>query len=202
MQHAVIVAHPSSESFNLTIAGAYADAAKAEGHEMLFRDLYRMGFNPCLGRSELPGSEGFRPGDDVLAERSLLRDVEMFCFVYPLWFDAPPAILKGYFDRVFGLGFGYGAGKGGSEPLLSGKGMISFSSSGAPTSWVQETGDWSALTALFDQHFAEVCGLSVIDHVHFGDITPGITQAAVCSARQEVAAAVRWHFGRAVAPAA
>ncbi|HLK24934.1 MAG TPA: NAD(P)H-dependent oxidoreductase [Caulobacteraceae bacterium] len=201
MKHAVVVAHPSSKSFNLTMAATYLEAAKAEGHDVLLRDLYRMGFNPCLAESELPGARS-RVADDVVAERAILQGVDVFCFVYPLWFDMPPAMLKGYLERVFGGGFGYAFGDLGNTPLLRGKRMISVSSSGAPTSWVRETGDWSALATLFDGHFAEVCGLTVVGHVHFGDITPGITEAAVRSCREEVETAVRRHFGRQVAPAA
>ena len=74
--------------------------------------------------------------------------------------------------------------------------MIALTSSGAPTAWIRQTGDFSALSTLFDTHFAAVCGLSVIDHIHFGDITPGMTAEAVKSAAADVASAVERHFGR------
>ncbi|HXQ46327.1 MAG TPA: NAD(P)H-dependent oxidoreductase [Caulobacteraceae bacterium] len=196
MKHAVIVAHPNARSFNLTLARAYEAAAKAEGHAVIVRDLYRLGFNPCLPAEELPFAETVHLGDDVAAERALLSDVEVFCFVYPLWLDAPPAILKGYLERVFGFGFAYERGPEGNTPLLEGRSMISLTTSGAPTAWIKETGDWSALVSLFDDHFAAVCGLAVIDHVHFGDITPGMTAEAVQSAAAAVAGAVKQRFGK------
>ena len=197
MRHAVIVAHPSADSFNLTMARAYEAAAKALGHAVIVRDLYRLGFNPCLAADELPSAEGFHPGADVVSERELLADVDVFCFVYPLWLDLPPAILKGYLERVFGYGFAYERGPGGNTPVLGGKSMISISSSGAPTAWIRRTGDWSALSTLFDGHFAEVCGLALVDHLHFGDITPGMTAEAVQAAAAEVASAVKRRFGEA-----
>jgi NAD(P)H dehydrogenase (quinone) len=57
--------------------------------------------------------------------------------------------------------------------------MISFTSSGAPMDWVASTGAWDATRKLFDEHFASVCGLEVVDHVHFGSIVPGIRADAV-----------------------
>lgn len=108
MKHAVIVAHPVRTSFNRSVAEAYRQAVELRGHTVIVRDLYAMNFEPRLQAAEMPRAEGFAPGADVLAEREQLKDVDVFTFVYPLWFNAPPAILKGYIDRVFGFGFGMG----------------------------------------------------------------------------------------------
>ena len=59
-------------------------------------------------------------------------------------------------------------------PLLKGRKLISFTASGAPTEWVIQSGAWAAMRTLFDSHFASVCGLEVVDHIHFGGIVPGI----------------------------
>jgi NAD(P)H dehydrogenase (quinone) len=198
MKHAVIVCHPAASSFTSAMAEAYADAVKAQGHEPLVRDLYRMGFDPRLGADEIPWAKGYAPHPDVAAERALLADARVFAFFYPVWFNAPPAMLKGYLDRVFSMGFGYGPGQGGgNEPLLTGRRMISFSSSGAPQSWMIETGAWDAMRKLFDEHVAGVCGLAVVDHLHFGGVVPGITPESVASCADEVRAAAARHFARA-----
>jgi NAD(P)H dehydrogenase (quinone) len=195
MKHALIVAHPNADSFTLAMARAYEAAAVALGDQVVVRDLYRMGFEPRLALAEMPGPKGFTPGEDVAAERALIGDAQVFAFVYPLWFYAPPAMLKGYIDRVFGMGFGYGPGDGGNQPGLGGRMMISLSSSGAPQAWIRQSGDWEAMRKLFDAHFAAVCGLSVVDHLHFGAIAPGITAEAVQDCAAEVSEAVRRHFG-------
>jgi len=174
MKHVVIAAHPKLTSFTMSVAKAYCEAVGESGDDVLLRDLYRMNFAPCLGANEIPGTTGFAAGPDVVSERQLLADVNVFAFVYPFWINSQPAMMKGYIDRVFGMGFAYGPGRGGNEPLLKGRKMISFTSSGAPTEWVVSTGAWSAVRKLFDEHFASVCGLEVVDHVHFGGVTPGI----------------------------
>ena len=93
-------------------------------------------------------------------------------------FNAPPAILKGYADRIFSLGFGYTPIFGGSEPRLTGRSLVSLTTSGAPDSWVRDTGVVEALRRIFDDHFAEVCGLSVLEHFHMGGVVPGVTPDA------------------------
>ncbi|HEX5379495.1 MAG TPA: NAD(P)H-dependent oxidoreductase [Phenylobacterium sp.] len=195
MKHAVIIAHPKADSLTATIGVTYAEALRGLGEETLVRDLYAMGFDPCLKASELPGAAGVQPAADIAAERALLADVQAFAFVYPFWFNAPPAILKGYVDRVFGLGFGYLPASGGTEPGLPGRQLISFTCSGAPEVWVHQTGALDALGQIFDGHVAAVCGLTVVDHRHFGGIVPGITTEAVADILDEVRATARRLYG-------
>ena len=194
MKHVIILAHPNPESFNATIARAYARAVEARGGQAHLRDLYAMDFDPRLKAGEIPGPKGFSPGKDVEAERALLKDADVFAFVYPFWINSAPAILKGYMERVFGMGFAYRPGKGGIEPMLTGKKMISFTSSGAPTEWVKKTGAWDAETKLFDEHAGLVTGLAVADHIHFGNVVPGMRADVVERHVAEVQKAVARHF--------
>ena len=179
MKHAIIVAHPKHSSFTMAAAGAYRDAVLQRGYEVAFRDLYSAKFNPCLHEDEIPWASDFATHLDIAEERRALEGTDVFAFFYPLWLNTPPAMLKGYLERVFGLGFAYSRGKGGNEPLLRNRKLISFSSSGAPTDWVIQSGAWAAVRTLFDTHFAAVCGLDVVDHVHFGGMVPSIRADAV-----------------------
>ncbi|HEX7759304.1 MAG TPA: NAD(P)H-dependent oxidoreductase [Caulobacteraceae bacterium] len=197
MKHTIILAHPNPQSFNAAVARVYAETVRSFGAEAEVRDLYQMGFDPRLRADELPWAEDAHPRADVIAERERLADTRAFVFVYPLWFNAPPAILKGYVDRVFGMGFGYGPAAGGSEPLLRGRLLLSLTSSGAPDRWVEETGAVKALRHAFDDHVAEVCGLSVLDHVHFGGLTPGIRPDVIEGMLNQVGEVARRHFAPA-----
>jgi NAD(P)H dehydrogenase (quinone) len=197
MKHAVILAHPNPDSLCGQIAQAYVRAAGGLGQEAFIRDLYRVGFDPCLKLEETvrPGAGGYSAQPDIIAERSLLAAVDVFAFVYPLWFNAPPAILKGYVDRVYGPGFGYEPdAMGGTASLLDGRRLISFSTSGAPDAWIEETGAVAMLANAFDRHVAAVCGMSVVDHVNFGGIVPGITAESVADTLAKVEATVRNAF--------
>lgn len=194
MKHAVILAHPARKSLNAAIAKTYAEAAERLGHEVILRDLYAMRFDPCLHASEIPGPGAPRFRPDVVRERERLADVDVFALVYPLWFNAPPAILKGYVDRVFGMGFGFAPAFGGTEPGLQGRKLISFTTSGAPEFWMRDTGALSALTRLFDAHLGGTCGLTVVDHAHFGGMVSGITQEAFEEVMAKVRTTVAAHF--------
>lgn len=176
MKHAIILAHPKTDSFTATMAASYCEEAKRREIKTVVRDLYRIGFDPCLQADEIPWSSEFTIRADVAAERALLQDASVFALFYPLWLNAPPAIMKGYLERVFGMEFGYGRGRAGTEPLLTDRKLISFTSSGAPMNWVVQTGAWQAIRTLFDSHFASVCGMEVADHVHFGGVVPNVRE--------------------------
>ena len=194
VKHAVIFAHPNKQNFAGSVAVAYGKDSETQGHTAVTRDLYRMNFRPCLQSEELPFLDGGKPHADVVAERTLLRDVDVFVLVYPLWLGTLPAVMKGYLERVFGYGFSYGK-SGRSEPLLGGRKLITFSSSGAPLYWMEKIGAFGAIKTLFDQYFSDVCGLTFVDHVHFGGITPGIREDAVETRLAEVQDTVAKHFG-------
>jgi NAD(P)H dehydrogenase (quinone) len=199
VKHAVILAHPAAQSLNREIAGAYVDTARALHHRTELVDLYAMGFDPCLKAAEIPGPQAPIFSSDVVEERSRLADVDVFAFVYPLWFNAPPAILKGYVDRVFSMGFGYQPAFGGTEPRLVGRRLISFTTSGAPDQWVKDTQALHHLRQLFDAHLAGTCGLQVVDHIHFGGMVGGIMPEAVAEVLEQVTRVVKQHFGHGAA---
>jgi len=202
MQHALIVAHPNPRSFVASLALAYGEASEALGQRTTMRDLYGMAFDPCLRADEIPMAPGYAPRGDVIGERMMLRDADVFALFYPFWLNAPPAMLKGYFDRVFGLGFAYGKGPGGNEPLLHGRKLISFTSSGAPLEWVDKTGALKAVRTQFDDYLSQISGVEVVDHIHFGGIVPNIRDDVVERHLESVREAVATHFGHHIATSA
>lgn len=174
MRHAIILGHPDPSSFNAAVARSYVAAVQDIGHRADLRDLYAQRFQPCLQAGELPWRADFAVPADVAAEREVIAAADVIVLVYPLWFNAPPAIIKGYVERVFGMGFGYRAATPGTRPLLLGKSLISITTSGAPGAWVDQTGAMERLRKGFDEHVAAVCGLGVLEHLHLGGVTPGI----------------------------
>jgi NAD(P)H dehydrogenase (quinone) len=195
MLHAVIVAHPKSDSLGAEIARTYIKTVESFGHETDLRDLYRMGFDPCLKADEMPSENGFSARSDVVLERARLDVADVIVFVYPLWFNGPPAILKGYVERVFGMGFGYSAGFGGTRPQLGSKRFASITTSGAPEDWFRKTGAMDALLTLVDLHLCEVTGMTYVDHMHLGAVTPGLRADVVADLKDAVTRrASRW-FG-------
>ena len=194
MKHAVIFAHPNEESFTASVARTYAQEAQKAGHEVAVRDLYRLGFNPVLTMEELPRADMI-PAPEIAAERDILRNADIFVLVYPLWLNTPPAMMKGYLERVFGFGFAYGGDGKSANSLLKGRKLLAFSSSGAPTEWVVQTGAMGAIHSLFDDYFASLCGMTSLGHLHFGQIVPGATTDFIQGRLAEVKTIFQHHFG-------
>lgn len=192
MNHAVIFSHPNPSSYTVSVAHAYRKAATSLGHGILMRDLYRLGFDPRLELSEV-GRNSYDCPPEIARERQLLRDADVFVLIYPLWLYAPPAMIKGYLERVFGFGFAYGPGGPSANPMLNDRKLMIFTSAGLSTEWGAQTGTFEALCTLFDHYFASVCGLQLLDHVHFGGLsaeTPDQIRAHLSSVEE----AVRRHF--------
>jgi len=176
IKHAIIACHPVKNSFTLAAAERYADTARQHGHEVVIRDLYRSGFNPVLKAKERQG----QPGADVVREWGYLGKPDVFVLVYPIWFGTPPAMLKGYIDRVFGAGRTRGmGGAGGSGELLAGKRLVSLTSSGSNRAWLDEKGVLNSLRTVYDRYFADVFGFTETYRHHCDGITPELPEQEV-----------------------
>lgn len=98
----IIYAHPGDKSFNHAILSAVTDTFAAEGREYRVLDLYADGFNPAMTETDL---ELYSQGktDDALVKRysEALADSDTIVFIFPVWWGMMPAMVKGFFDRVF-----------------------------------------------------------------------------------------------------
>ena len=158
LNFAMVVSHPSEDSFTLAVARRFLESVEAYGQAGFVRDLYRLGFDPLLKESERHGEVAA----DVEAELALLDGADVIVLVYPIWFGAPPAMLKGYVDRVFGAGRAVGQVQdGGATGRLAGKQLVSLQLSGSMRAWLHEKGVMMSLRTLFERYLSEVFGLPV-----------------------------------------
>src|SRR5690606_37450383 len=134
-KHAVIAAHPEAGSFTMSLARAYCGAVVAHGQEAVLRDLYRIGFDPVLKAEERGASPSAPPAPDVRAELDAIGGADIFVLVYPIWFATPPAMLKGYIERVFAAGFREPLVgrrlRSATHPLLGGRKLLGITASGS-----------------------------------------------------------------------
>lgn len=176
VKHAIIACHPAEDSFTLSAARRYDEAVRASGHETVLRDLYRIGFDPLLREEERRG----RPAEDVTGEWAVLGKVDVFVLVYPIWFGTPPAMLKGYIDRVFGAGRSFGQGGEGAEgEMLAGKRLVSFTSSGSHRAWLDEKGVLGSLRTVYDRYLSDVFGFSETHRYHFDGVTEDVPEREI-----------------------
>ena len=105
MSVSVILAHPKQGSFNHAIASACVNALKRNGHEVNFHDLYLERFDSLLPFEELDRDVTLPPTiEKHCAEISTASGIVI---VHPNWWGQPPAILKGWVDRVIRPGVAY-----------------------------------------------------------------------------------------------
>jgi NAD(P)H dehydrogenase (quinone) len=133
----IVHAHHEPESFNGSLTRTATVALQETGHTVKISDLYRMGFDPVSDRRNFRGiadasrlkqqleeehassTDGYVP--ELQAEMDKLEWCDTLVLQFPLWWLGMPAILKGWFDRVFAVGRAYGGGRYYSRGVFLGK---------------------------------------------------------------------------------
>lgn len=168
----VVVAHPNKESFNHAIAAATVAALQENGHTVIFRDLHEEGFDPVLPTAEIPKAAAL---EQSLEEHCAdLSNADGIVIVHPNWWGQPPAILKGWVDRVFRPGVAYefldgDSGEGVPVGLLRAKTAAVFNTSNTPLEReLQAFGD--PLETLWKNCIFGLCGVHHFYRRTFGVI--------------------------------
>ena len=109
MRVLLVSAHPLADSFVAAVRTAAISGLEGGGHEVDLLDLDRVGFEPRLSLQEWEAHRGgvTAQPDDVRAHASRLQRAEALVLVYPTWWGAQPAIMKGWLDRVWVEGVAY-----------------------------------------------------------------------------------------------
>ncbi|MCL2483596.1 MAG: NAD(P)H-dependent oxidoreductase [Propionibacteriaceae bacterium] len=110
----IVFAHPSHESFTGRLLDTLVRGLDDAGHTHTISDLYAMNFNPVLdGEGYLRESRLMADVPvpaDVADEQAKLEAADVWVFLYTVWWSDCPAILKGWFDRVWTVGYAYEPG--------------------------------------------------------------------------------------------
>ena len=118
MKVLVVIGHQSPGSFCHAIAQTAIDTLRAGGHEVIYHDLYQERFDPILPPQEAPKDGRLDPLIQKHCDE--VRATDGFLIVHPNWWGQPPAILKGWLDRVVRQGVAYEFGPGGAVvPVIS-----------------------------------------------------------------------------------
>ena len=139
MRCLVVKAHPLSESLCSSMTRRVVEMLQAEGHEATLEDLYAEKFDASMTAAERASYyEGQYFTQSVLAQVERLVSAEAIVLVFPTWWFGYPAILKGWFDRVWspGVAYNHSTGYGPIKPRLhSLREMLVITSLGVPW-WV------------------------------------------------------------------
>lgn len=162
-----VYAHSQPGSFNAALLERAVETAKAQGHEVIVSDLYAMNFNPVASaadfktrrfadhmqydREQKYAVQNNTFSDDIAAEIQKVVWCDVLVLQFPLWWYSVPAILKGWFDRVFVNGLMYGQlGRFDQGGMKGRKAMVSITTGCSPQ-MVQSGGIMGHLDAMLWQ---------------------------------------------------
>ena len=152
----IVLAHPEPASFSAALAASGAQALRAAGHSVTLSDLYAESFRADSGRDDFTtcadpnrfhyqteqahaaSHGGF--AEDIAREQARVSAADLLILHFPLWWGGPPAILKGWLDRVMAYGFAYVDGARFSNGLFSGRQASICVSTGGTQSRFSEEG--------------------------------------------------------------
>lgn len=199
MQISLILGHPHPGSLNHAIADAVREVLIANGHAVVFHDLCAERFDALLPYEEIPNNAPLDPVVQQHCRETAAADG--FVFVHPDWWHMPPAILKGWVDRVLRSGVAYAfrpdeSGKVSFVTLLKAQRALVFTTSNTPAEMERELyGD--PLENLWTRCILNYCGVKDVERTNYSVVITSTQQQ-----REAWLAHVRARVARAFPPTA
>jgi putative NADPH-quinone reductase len=170
MNISVILGHPDNGSFNHAIAETAITVLRENNHRVTFHDLYAEQFDPLLPASELSRNALLDPViqrhcDEIAATDGII-------IVHPNWWGQPPAVLKGWIDRIIRPGVAYefvegDKGEGVPKGLLRASAALVFNTSNTPDEREKAVfGD--PLETIWKNCIFGLCGIQTFYRTKFG----------------------------------
>jgi len=178
MRISIILAHPTNQSFNHAIAQTAIAELKRNGHQVSFHDLYAEEFDPLLPAGEIP-KDACVP-QEIERHCQEISSADGIIIVHPNWWGQPPAILKGWIDRVIRPGIAYqfvngDQGEGVPIGLLKAKVACVFNTSNTtPERETRVFGD--PLETLWKNCIFGLCGVATFYRETFSVIVTSTTK--------------------------
>jgi NAD(P)H dehydrogenase (quinone) len=170
MKISIILAHPRRGSFNHAIAETAASALRNIGHTVTVHDLYAENFDPLLPSSEI--QRDAQLPENIRKHCSEITAADGIIIVHPDWWGMPPAIMKGWIDRVLRPGVAYqfaetDSGEGIPAGLLKAGAALVFNTSNTPRQReIEIFGD--PLERLWKDCILTFCGIPLVRRQMFG----------------------------------
>jgi len=150
-----VLAHPEPQSLNAHLVHSGAAALEKAGWSVSVSDLYAMGFDPCerpehfahphnparfdVQAEQRHATDTFTLPGVVSDELALMDRADLLVLQYPMWWRLPPAMLKGWFDRVLAYGAAYTSSKRFEDGRFIGKrAMLSVTVGTSPETYAHD----------------------------------------------------------------
>jgi putative NADPH-quinone reductase len=178
MKISLILAHPDKGSFNHAIANTATNHLQIKGHNVTLHDLYAEGFDPVLPAHEIPTNAPVPKNIEAICNE--IASAEGFIVIHPNWWGQPPAILKGWIDRVIRPDVAYkfledDTGEGIPVGLLNATAAVVFNTSNTPKE--REVGIFGdPLETLWKNCIFGLCGVNTFYRKMYGIVVTSTPQ--------------------------
>ncbi len=166
----ILFAHPNLQSFNHAILETLTETLQERHHQVRIKDLYRLHFNAILDSHDLARIAHHDIPDDILQEQADITWAQGLVFIYPVWWFGPPAILKGWIERVFTRGFAFDFGANGLQQLLHHEQALIINTLGSDEKIYQQNNWHDLLIRPLSEGTLGYCGVKRITYKAFYDV--------------------------------
>ena len=172
MKVLILYAHPNPQSFNHAILESFTKGLGEAGHIHEVVDLYAAKFNPCLSGDDFVQLMAGKVTGDVQLQQEKVSWADGLVFIHPIWWTGPPAILKGWIDRVFSMGFAYAIDEkeGHVTGLLKNQKALVINTAGGTEAEAKMVGSAEALKRIEDDFMLKFIGIHDVQHVIFYNV--------------------------------
>ncbi|PIF30597.1 NAD(P)H dehydrogenase (quinone) [Flavobacterium sp. 9] len=137
----IVYSHPSKKSYTFQVLEHLKSVLVKQSWNIEISDLYAMNFQSDMSEEEYE-REGFAKTNlpiskDILAEHEKIEKADCIIFLYPVWWSDCPAKLKGWFDRVYSVGYAYGQNET-SKPMKTIPLGLVICTAGHPNEFLEE----------------------------------------------------------------
>jgi NAD(P)H dehydrogenase (quinone) len=195
MKLLLVYCHPDPQSFCSAVRHAAVGSLREVGHELREIDLYAEGFDPVLSAAEKLTylTDTARNIEGVAAHVEALRWAEGWVVVYPTWFYGVPAMLKGWFERVWLPGVTFQVARARQRTirgeLRNIRLFVGITTSGSPWWWLKLVGDpgRSLFMKALRPLYARGCKMRWLQLFNMNHSTPADREAFLQRVRRELA---------------
>lgn len=167
----IVFGHPNPDSFNGAILKTIENKLEEKQYEYISKNLYQLNFNPILTIDDFGRMENSTVADDIALEHGDIEWAKNIIFIYPVWWAGPPAIVKGWIDRVFNKGFAYVPQEDGTvKGLLSDKTVMVITTSGSDEETMVQSGIEDAMKKIMLGGTLGFCGINNMFYQNFYDV--------------------------------
>ncbi|MCL2383549.1 MAG: NAD(P)H-dependent oxidoreductase [Oscillospiraceae bacterium] len=172
MNYLIIKSHPYSGSFNAGVAATIYETVSMKGHNVTEIDLLSDGFNPVMTAEDLEAWKQGQTLDPLIKKyQNQIDDADILVFPFPVWWGGPPAILKGFCDKILLYGWAYKLNESGKlVGMLNSKKAIVIATSEVANEII-ERNYRNPVEGAFVKNTLGDCGIEVIKHMYIDKIS-------------------------------